>query len=319
MSRRGLTWSTVGLVVLAVATAVIVLAALRGTAPLPAPRPSGSALASPPAASATPDDEGQARDVRLQPVEPLLAAVDGRVAWRGSAGTCAGGAVLERTSDGGATWRPVVAPVATISALRLLGPSQVELVGAGPSGVADAAACTPGVWTSGDSGRSWSGPDDASAVWYRDPQRAGQLHSPAGPVPNPCPDRDRPVVELAGLTAVDAVLLCPGGSLYRTADAGARWARVADQPGAVAMAWQSPDTGWLLDLSDERCPSVVLLRTIDGGGSWSPGGCLGQDPVVAEEGGLPSLAFADVEVGIAIVSGGVFTTADGGLTWRLVG
>ncbi len=66
---------------------------------------------------------------------------------------------------------------------------------------------------------------------------------------------------------------------------------------------------------------VVVSRTIDGGGSWQsvtiPGDFGGTQPV---------LAFADVQHGFLLLSGlrfggpsVVFTTADGGATWRRVG
>jgi photosystem II stability/assembly factor-like uncharacterized protein len=127
------------------------------------------------------------------------------------------------------------------------------------------------------------------------------------------------VVELVPVTGTDAVLLCRDGSVHRTVDGGRRWVPVTAQPGATALAWQSGGRGWLLVDTDDGCPSLTLVRTTDGGGTWSPGGCVGRVPVAVDDVRQPSVDFVDPEVGMAVVAGEVFTTRDAGYSWRLVG
>jgi photosystem II stability/assembly factor-like uncharacterized protein len=126
------------------------------------------------------------------------------------------------------------------------------------------------------------------------------------------------VVELAGLSVTDAAALCPKGQVLRTLDGGATWVPMSVVPGALALAWESRDLGWLLDGSDAQCPSLRLLRTIDGGQTWQSGGCVGQLRPSADLSVLPSLAFADGEVGMAVVGDQVFVTRDSGYGWRQV-
>ena len=316
MSRPRLVWTTLGLVALTVVTGLVAYAAMRSTAPLPAPTPQGSALTGPASIEPTPPATGKPSDSRVQVVAPPLALADARVAYRGTVGACDELATLERSVDGGRSWRSVSLPVGQLLSLRAVPPSGVVLVG---SGSPDGAGCRTVAWTSSDGGRSWDGPAAAAAQWYRDPDRPREIHTPAGPAQTPCANPNFAAVELVGLSTTDAAVLCPKGRVLRTLDGGANWLRLTVVPGAVALAWESRDLGWLLDISDAQCPSVRLLQTVDGGRTWRVGGCLGQLPVQPDEGLLPSLAFADGYLGMAIVGGDVFTTKDGGYGWRQVG
>ena len=298
MSRSRVPWSTVGLLVLAVVTAAVASVALHATAPAPAARASPSALASP-------------RDA----IQPLLDIVDRSTAYRGAQGTCEGGAVLERSTDGGHSWLPVALPVTNVMALDARVRSALDVVGTG--GSAQTAPCVAQLWSSRDAAHSWSGPADPSSTWFRDPSQPAQLHTPTGDVPTPCPDPTLPAVQLVALSTTEGVLMCHGGGVYRTVDAGARWVQRAVLPGAVAMAWRGGDRGWLLDASGSGCPSLTLMRTADGGTTWRSGGCVGG--ATSKVGDGPSLAFADADVGMAMVGDRVFTTDDGGTTWTDVG
>ena len=106
MRRTGGTWATVGLVVLGVVAAVLAFAAMRSTQATPTPAPSGSALATPneeekPGKDNKSDTEPPTTDSLPKAIEPPLLMVDTEVAYRGSTGTCLGGASLERTTNGG--------------------------------------------------------------------------------------------------------------------------------------------------------------------------------------------------------------------------
>jgi photosystem II stability/assembly factor-like uncharacterized protein len=314
VSRPRLLWSTLGLVALAVATALVAVGAMRATAPLPAPTPTPSALTGPASVEASPTPTSSPSDARVQLVEPPLALADARTAFRGSVGACDGQATLERSLDGGRTWRTLDTPVRQLLSLSALPPSSVDLVGAGP---AAGGRCRASFWASQDAGRTWDGPLSASGAWLRDPDRPRMIRTPSGPAASPCPNPNLAVVELAGLSITDAAALCPKGQVLRTLDGGASWVSMSVVPGAVALAWESRDLGWLLDASDAQCPSFRLLQTVDGGRTWRTGGCVGQFPG-ASQAVTPSLAFADGEVGMAVVGDQVFVTDDSGYGWRWV-
>jgi photosystem II stability/assembly factor-like uncharacterized protein len=313
MPRSRLSWSVVALALLAVVTGWASLAALRATSADPPPRPEPSALADRTSPEATPTPSGTVVDARLQPTQPILTLVDDRTAYRGTTGTCEGGATLERTTDGGRTWKSLDVPVAHLLAVEVVTKTSVQLVGSVGGG-----DCVPTLWVSGDRGGTWNGPQDAVVGWYADPEEPATVHTLTGSVPSPCPDPAVAPFRLDAESPTAATLLCAGGTVLRTTDTGRTWAPATEQPGAVALAWGDADTGWLLDSDSEGCPSLTLLRTVDGGGSWPAGGCVGKAPFDAASGQLPSLAFVGLQVGMAIVDGDVYTTDDAGYTWSAV-
>jgi photosystem II stability/assembly factor-like uncharacterized protein len=91
------------------------------------------------------------------------------------------------------------------------------------------------------------------------------------------------------------------GTIMRTTDGGATWAQ--QESGSLqelrAIAFSSPEHGCIV--------GGVTLVTTDGGETWVRGAALSD---------ARDVAFADDAHGTATTSSGVFTTADGGLTWH---
>ena len=114
----------------------LAFAAMRSTRSTPTPTPSGSALAAARTRSrsrtrtTSPTRRRPPTDALPEAIEPPLLMVDTEVAYRGSTGTCLGGASLERTTNGGKTWRPLEVPAEAILDLRTTGADSVEVVGA---------------------------------------------------------------------------------------------------------------------------------------------------------------------------------------------
>ena len=161
MRRFAFSWSALAVVALAAVTAVLAVAALRApsTGSGATPAPTGSALSNPPTVTQQP---GGARDIGAPDVEPPLALVDLRHAYRGSVGTCSGGSTLERTIDGGESWQSVDAPVAALTDIDAKTSVVVTVVGAD-------ASCRPASWSSTSAGREWSGPAVTAGSWFRFP------------------------------------------------------------------------------------------------------------------------------------------------------
>ncbi len=121
ISSRAAAAGLVGLVVLDV---VVVGTAFRST------RTSG--IDTSPVGSASTPIESTGVPVRpAAPLQIILTAVNKRLAWRASAGSCAaGGATLATTADGGRTWAEVKPPLRRIVRVRLAASRVGFVVGA---------------------------------------------------------------------------------------------------------------------------------------------------------------------------------------------
>jgi len=99
------------------------------------------------------------------------------------------------------------------------------------------------------------------------------------------------------------------GTIITTADGGENWSLQSsgtDQE-LHSVYFINPDTGWIAGGSS----SPVLLKTTDGGNSWSP--------IPFDIDGvtyLRKIQFADPMNGFAIDTTDIFRTFDGGLTWE---
>lgn len=308
---RRVSWATLALVVLAVVAVVLAFGAMRATRPSAPPQPAGSALGAP-SSSPSPSRDGDrgpddVPDAVPPVVEPPLLLADVDVAYRGTSGSCLGGATLERTSDGGRRWVSVTVPAAGIYALTGTGGAPLQLIGVDSD-------CTLQQWVSADGGRTWSAPTPSSGVFSRLPGTTRQIATPTGVTRSPCPDRAVAPLAVEPISETAAAVLCDGGGVFLTADGGVGWAAVSAVTGAEALAFEGPELGWVLVRAADVCPGYRLFRTIDGGGEWVSGGCVGTAEL-PDQRSLPSLSFLDTDVGMADLGGETFVTADAGLQW----
>ena len=310
MRRTGVTWATVGLIVLAVVAVVLAFAALRSTRSTATPEPLASAF-SDPSDQATEDpriDEPALRGALPDTIEPPLLMVSPSLAYRARTGTCLGGGVVERSTNGGVRWTVVTSPAPAILSLSAVADAQVDAVGADDK-------CRVGVWSSTDGGKAWTGPTTASDLFTRVPGEPNRLASPSGEIRNPCPVRSEAPLALEGITSTDAAVLCGSGDVITTNDGGESWDTQTAVVGGRALAFEGPLLGWALQRDSGRCPAYQLMQTQDGGRTWQIGGCL-FDAVPQDARLLPSLSFADTENGMADLAGEVYTTDDSGLVWH---
>lgn len=323
MGRGGSTWTTVGLIVLAAVAGVLSFAAIQstqGSVPLapPIPDQAGPSPVSTASEAVEGDgdgdggdgggDGGSLGDALPETLEPPLLLVSSTLVYRATTGSCLGGAELERSTNGGKRWTPLISPASATLSLTSTGGETLTMVGADST-------CEVKVWTSTDQGATWSAPTPASDVFVRDPDDATKLLTPAGTVKNPCPDAQESPISVDGTSPTEAAVLCATGDVVVTQDAGSTWATQSPVVGGVAMTFESASLGWALRLNSGQCPSFQLMRTQDGALTWQTGGCLGIDPE-GDTAGTASVSFADPDSGIADLAGAVYATQDSGLTWQ---
>lgn len=259
--------------------------------------------------SATPTPEPTEEPAAAEATGRFLLAGSADVLWRATEGACDAPAVVERSSDGGATWSPL--PTATAMDLRVVhaltatGPDDLQLVGA------TGADCVVGGFSSDDAGDTWSGaPDLPTTVAYETaPSTDGSTAVVLGgqPVALPCPavdvlttTPDRTVVAcaavlaewdaatgawaaipFAGIHAVDVdaeqilfaargVPGCTGLGLLRVAGSALTSGSVTENVGCVPDAdVAAPAAMASLDDASWLWVGGAVLRSSDGGSSWN--------------------------------------------------
>lgn len=227
MTRRTLVIVAIVIVILIIADLVLVVIALQKTAPVSAttpgpiptfssapssiPRPSGTvtpgaAVTGPAGSPSASSTASTATDVTGVAGDRMMSAVSATEAWRATAGACDGAApLLERSTDGGTTWKSVPLPsgVQAIAGLRAT-TGRVAVLGAVGSG------CTAQDYVSTDAGGTWSASSDPSVAGAG--LLNGSVHLTSGSVvPAPCSNAFA-VFEGTSTTAV----LCPDLLVWRS-------------------------------------------------------------------------------------------------------
>ena len=277
--------------------------ALSSSTELPTSAPSPSDT---PTASATPQPA-----VAAGPALPLE-VVSATVALRAQPGSCAsGGGTLQRTTDGGRTWATLKVPATSILRVRSTSPSSFWLVGT-------CKGCVPELYRTADAGKTWATEAGTKNAWHPLPVPASgavptQLHAPTGDVALPCA-KGVGLVDLAGITLSDAVVLCADGTVFATADGGATWRARTAVPSSGALAAVSASALWVASAGPVAgCAGVQVSRSTDGGATWRVAGC-----AVGAPGGAVGLAFAGTD-GMLWDGPAVWTTRNGGTTWVRAG
>ena len=223
---------------------------------------------------------------------------------------------ISATDDGGVTWRHVADLGDVVdSQLARAGPKIVWALGyrAPPSGTTRYFLIR-----SADEGRSWqrmlkpAGLGIGATLSFPTSQ-AGYLADGRRLFRTRDGGRSWELVRTSGQDLRGAVFVTPGrgllirdDALYRSDDEGRSWKAVPVIPSGrlLALSVLDPRHWWL------ETPNY-LLRTADGGRSWTAIRLEGFDP--------KSIVFATPSVGYARgFEGGLYRTRDGGRTWRFV-
>ena len=152
---------------------------------------------------ASTDPTPSTRPIESVPVERLLFAISSKTAWRATVGDCNTPGKIERSTNGGASWKRVVRT----------GPAPIVRLGAEPSG---------DLFTIGGTRRSCSvryvayandGTVTASAtspanVWFPSSEDRDEINGPGGTKATPCNGH---VIGLAPFNLTRALVICDNG------------------------------------------------------------------------------------------------------------
>jgi hypothetical protein len=236
-----------------------------GVSSSPEPSTTGSASPSPSPSPSVSTPSATPAPAAAVPVERLLVAIDDRRAYRVTTGTCAnGGAAISVTSDGGASWDPRPAPLASISRLIARpGSAVVYAVGAGTD-------CVATLQRSADRGESWTQAAPLADYFAIDPRRPGSVAIPGRGTVEAC--SGRPVLDLA-VDGGTLRVLCAGGRLRSTGAGATGWTDGPSLPGAVALTTTrtGPPRTYVARVGRPNCRGVDIVDVENPG---DPIGCL---------------------------------------------
>ncbi len=245
-----------GLCALLVADLVLIVIAFRpslvqavGLGAADATTASPSASSSPsPSTSGSRSSPAPAAAVDPVPVERFVAAVSPTDAWVVEAGSCKEPGTMWVTTDGGGSWSQEDLPGRV---LRARPDSATEAFVTGGD-----EKCELRLWRTADGGADWGEPQSAAGAWSRSPEDPKAVHTPADELEQPCASGQ--VLDLGGLGAARASVLCDNGDLRSTTDGGGSWTKSATVKGGLALTLTETGTGAVVR-TDTSCQGVVVV------------------------------------------------------------
>jgi hypothetical protein len=250
------------------------------------------------------DSTPSVRPVEPAPAERLLLATSSTTAWRATVGDCNTPGKIERSTDGGASWKGIVRT----------GSAPIVILGAEPGG---------DLFTIGGTGqtcsvRSVAYASDGTVIasstspaneWFSTPHNRDQINGPGGTRATPCEGH---VVGLAPLNPSRAVVICDSGAAMSSRNSGNTWRQLARIPNTLAVSAGS-GTYWLASTSQD-CDGVTVQSLTEKSGDLSRGRtrC------------ARGLGVASGQVAFDVTGGGtiwlwsgdrVAVSKDGGKTW----
>ena len=224
---------------------------------------------------------------------------------RARTGTCGkGGGTVELSRDGGETFARTSVPGARV--ILRVAASNVDRT----TVIATDAKCgTLSTYQTTNGGGTWSQEEDAGS-WHRVAKAAASLHAPEGDVEVPCAGGGV-VTGFSTLTNSQVFALCAKGTVLATSDAGDSWEQRGTAAGADDLDFVDSQTGLAAAVGDRSCAGVAILRTVDGGVTWTRHAC-----VKSEQPGLPDIS-ADGARAYLAQGAAVWFSADGGASWEM--
>ena len=148
-------------------------------------------------------------------------------------------------------------------------------------------------------GKDWESAEGAN-LWRLAGRGEGVVISPNGEVDAGCT-----ALSVSPISEQNARVLCDSGEIRGTDDTGETWISMGTYPGATAGVFPSIGEAFVV-AKDTDCEARVF-RSGDGGGTWNPLGCAGDESAKAFASNGDTFA--------AIVGKDVAVSTDGGTTW----
>ncbi len=242
-----------GLVAVALADVALVVAIMRSPDGLAAdpPAKSGATTTATTATTATTTATASPTSAAAKSPVRAMAVVGAKVAYRAAPAGCSVTAPgLEKTTDGGRTWKPVSVPARSVVRIEFTSASEGYVVGTGNG-------CDLQVWRTSTGGTDWGDPTPAGEFWSALPSSTTQVNS-AGGVRTPCPAGST-VAQVARVTDADTYVLCSKGEVRRTTNGGAAWSTATTVAGARTVTVdRSQGTRLVLAGNDKDCPGTRI-------------------------------------------------------------
>lgn len=262
--------------------------------------PEASAASASPSSSPSAQVSGAQSDqveyrFRASSAVALSAANDGTVIY-GSRGRCSAGdeAKVTVSTNKGADFSTSKTGLSTTLAVKATNTDFLAVVGTDKD-------CKPLQVASVDGGKVWR-KSKSIELWYPAPDNAQDVVSPEG---TSTPGKDCDVLSVGQVTKQSARVSCADGTFRGTGDGGKTWVELGRLDNVRASSFSSPSKGYALARYN-GC-GANAFSTVDGGASWTPGGCISGDPAQA--------IAATANAVTAVVADDPYVSTDGGETW----
>lgn len=188
----------------------------------PAPEESASVSPTLPPTSTPSVDQKMAQPTRL------LVVTSATEAWRATVGDCNTPGQVERSANGGKSWRRAVEPtLGPIVRLEVEANGDIYTVGG------DGPDCSIRYIAYSTAGAVTGQTATPQSIWSRDPKNPDQIHGPTSASATPC--NRRHVLGLASLDRSKALVVCTDGSVMVTSNSGRSWKRADKLVGTMAV------------------------------------------------------------------------------------
>jgi photosystem II stability/assembly factor-like uncharacterized protein len=179
-------------------------------------------------------------------------------AWRATVGDCDTPGEIERSNNGGASWKRIVRT----------SPAPIVQLGAEPGGHVFAIggtrkSCSYRYVAYANDGTVTASTTRPFNVWFPNPKDRDEINGPGDTKTTPCEGH---VVGLSPLDLSRALVVCDDGAAMSTRDSGKTWRHVAEIRNTLAVA-AGNDTYWLAGTAADCDGVTVRSLTISGASS----------------------------------------------------
>jgi hypothetical protein len=218
-----------------------------------------------------------ASPVEPSPPQRLLFAMSENTAWRATVGDCDKPGTLERSTDGGTSWKRVVRT--GLAPIVRLGQTASDLYTVGGVG----RHCSSRYVAYAADGKVTESTNSPVDVWFPTPADRDEVNGPGDTKSRPCTDH---IIGLASLSLSRALVVCANGSAMSTVNSGKDWRDVTRVPGTLAVA-SGHGRYWLAGVTT-KCEGITV-RALSVKGSRASEGANRCLPVTGVESGQVAL------------------------------